>query len=110
EGPGETGGRGLVAGDEQSDQLVAQLAVGHRVAVLVAREEQHRADVLAILEVGGVAAGRDLLVDQLVHRPSLAPRALPPPPPPPRSGRRSARTAAASIGSKSGRSWSVCGA
>ena len=39
----------------------------HRLAVLVAREQQHREDVRALLEVGRRAAARDLLVDQLVH-------------------------------------------
>ena len=50
-----------MAGDQQRHQLVAQLLLGHRRAVLVARREQHRQHVVALLGVGLGAA----LVDQL---------------------------------------------
>ena len=42
ERPGQRGRGRLVAGDEQRHQLVAQLLVGQRAAVLVARGEQQR--------------------------------------------------------------------
>jgi hypothetical protein len=38
-----------VPGDEQRHELVAQLAIGHRPAVLVARCEQHREHVVGLL-------------------------------------------------------------
>ena len=63
EGPGELGGGGLVAGDEQRHQLVPQLLVGHRRAVLVAGEEHHREHVVAAL---GVATLVDQRLDLLV--------------------------------------------
>ena len=52
-----------MAGDEQGHELVAELLVGHRRAVLVAGLEQHREHVVALLV--GVAA----LVDELEHEP-----------------------------------------
>ena len=55
-----------MAGDEQGEQLVAHLGVAHRAAVLVAGGDQHREDVVALLEVLGRAALGDLAVDQLV--------------------------------------------
>ena len=45
----------LVPGDEQGDQLVAQLDVGHRPALLVARLEQDREHVVALGDVVGPA-------------------------------------------------------
>ena len=48
EAPTRARGGRLVPGDEQRHELVAQLAVGHRLAVLVARGEQHREDVVAL--------------------------------------------------------------
>ena len=50
-----------MAGHQQGHQLVAQLLLRHRRAVLVARGEQHRQHVVALLGVGLGAA----LVDQL---------------------------------------------
>ena len=64
--PGERGRGGLVAGDQQGQQLVADLGVAHRAAVLVAGGDQHREDVVALGEVLGQAALGDLGVDQLV--------------------------------------------
>ena len=49
ERPRERGRGGLVAGHQERHQLVAQLLVGHRRAVLVARLEQHAEDVVAVL-------------------------------------------------------------
>jgi len=72
ERPGQPGGGGLVAGREQGHQLVAELDVGHRTAVLVPRREQQRQHVLARL---GLAARGDLGVDQLVHGRQGAPEA-----------------------------------
>ena len=56
-----------MAGDEQRHELVAQLAVGHRLPVLVARREQHREHVVALLP--GAAALVDQGEDQLVRAP-----------------------------------------
>ena len=65
--PGQRGRRRLVAGDEQRHELVAQLDVGHRLAVLVAGEQQHREDVVALGQVGRRAAlgdqGVELAID-----------------------------------------------
>jgi hypothetical protein len=51
---------------EQRHQLVAELLVGHRAAVVVARLEEQRQHVIALLEVRCAAAGADLLEDQVV--------------------------------------------
>ena len=62
ERPRQRGRRRLVAGDQQRHELVAQLGVGHRRAVvLVAGAEQHREHVVALGDVGRRAAARDLL-------------------------------------------------
>ncbi len=66
EGPGQPGGGRFVAGEQQRHQLVAQLAVRHLRAVLEARGDQHREDVLAALELGVGAALGDLAREQLV--------------------------------------------
>ena len=42
--------------------------VAHRLAFLVAGEQQHREDVFALVEVGCLAAAGDLVIDQLVDR------------------------------------------
>ena len=68
DGPGERRRRRLVSGHQQRHQLVAQLLVGHRAAVLVAGLQQQREHVVALLEVGCAAALTDLLVDQRVGR------------------------------------------
>ena len=47
EGPGEGGRRRLVSGEQQRHELVAQLPVAHRAAVLEARREQQREHVRA---------------------------------------------------------------
>ena len=52
--------RRLVAGQEQRDELVAQLLVAHRAAVLEARARQQRQDVLALGEGRVDAPLRDL--------------------------------------------------
>ena len=66
EGPGQPGGRRLVPGQQQGEQLVADLAVGERHAVLVAGQQQPGEHVVALLEVGRGAAAGDLGVDDLV--------------------------------------------
>jgi hypothetical protein len=66
-----------VPGNQESDELVTQLFVGHRLALLVAGEQEHREDVLTLIEVGNRSAPIDLLVDQLVHEPPAVLEALP---------------------------------
>jgi len=59
-----------VAGADDRDQLVAQLFVAHRRAVVIAGAQQQREDVVSLAVVGldlG-AANRYLLVDELVER------------------------------------------
>ena len=77
--PGERRRGRLVAGAEHRDQLVAQLFVAHRAAVVVAGREQQRehvvAPLLAGLDLG--APQRDLLVDELVERLAGAQEARP---------------------------------
>ena len=77
ERPRERGGARLVPGHEQRHQLVAQLLVGHRAAVVVARLEEEREHVVALLEVGCVAARADLLEDQVVGRLERPPQCAP---------------------------------
>jgi hypothetical protein len=60
-------------GDEQGEQLVAQLVVAQPVAVLVARQQEHREDVLALGEVRGPAPAADLGKQRLVDRAHHAP-------------------------------------
>ncbi len=63
---GDGRGGGVVAGEEQGHDLVADLQVGERgLAVLVGGVDQQREDVLAAL-AGGAPAG-DLGVDQAVE-------------------------------------------
>ena len=65
--PGHRGRGRLVAGQQQRHELVAQLAVGHRLPVLVARLQQQREDVRALAPGRLLAPARDLLVDQRVE-------------------------------------------
>ena len=62
-------------GDEQRDELVAQLAVGHRLPGLVAGGEQHGEDVVALL--AGAAALLDQREDQRVGAVADLDEALP---------------------------------
>ena len=57
QGPAQRRRRRLVAGQQQGHQLVAQLEVGQRLAVLVAGLQQHREDVVVAARVGLGAAG-----------------------------------------------------
>ena len=66
EGPGQTGRRGLVSGEQQGHQLVAQLAILHRRAILEPGREQHREDVVALGEIGAAAVLGDLGIEELV--------------------------------------------
>ena len=59
------GGR-LVSRDEHRDELVADLGVRHRAAVLVARLHHQREHVGALLEVGVGLGDRDQLVEHHV--------------------------------------------
>ena len=68
-----------MAGEQQRQQLVADLLVGQPVALLVAGEQQRREDVVALLQLGlGPAAG-DLGEEDLVDGPLAAPRTPAPP-------------------------------
>ena len=71
EAPGERGRCRLVAGEQQGHQLVAQLAVLHRPAVLESRRDQGREDVVALLQIGIRPPLGDLR-EQLAHRPRAA--------------------------------------
>ena len=56
-----------MARDQQRDELVAQLAVGHGRALVVARLQEQREDVVALGQLGILPAAGDLLEDQPVH-------------------------------------------
>ena len=75
ERPAQRRGGRLVPGDEQGHQLVAQLAVRQRLAVLISRSQQQRQDVLPIAEVGRLAAAGDLREQLTVDLGELAPEA-----------------------------------
>ena len=66
-----------MARHEQRDELVAQLPVRQRLAVLVARLHEHREDVVAVGDAGVVAAAPDLRVERLVERVARADEARP---------------------------------
>src|SRR5207237_10607590 len=68
EAPGERGGRGLVPGEEQGDELVAQLLVGRGLAGLIRRSNQQRKDVATGVEARVRPALADLRVEELVRR------------------------------------------
>jgi hypothetical protein len=71
--PGQRGRGRLVAGRQQGHELVAQLGVGHRLALLVAGEQQHREHVVALGQVGRRAALRDQRVELAVDGAQVAP-------------------------------------
>ena len=70
ERPREAGRGGLVAGEQQGHQLVAELAITHLRAVLEARGQQQGEDVVAIGEVGAPPVLGDLRVEQVVGPPA----------------------------------------
>ncbi len=76
ERPRERGRGGLVSGDEEREHLVAQLLIGHRLPLLVARFHQHREDVGTTGGVAGAAPG-DLGEEHLVHLAADAHQAAP---------------------------------
>ena len=59
--------RRLMPGENEREQLVAQLLIGHGLAVLGRRLEEHGEDVAALAEVYHVAAGGDHLVSRPVE-------------------------------------------
>ena len=67
ERPRQPGGGRLVPGEQEGEQLVADLAVGEADAVLVAGRQQAGEHVVALAQVGGGAAAGDLGVEDLVH-------------------------------------------
>ena len=58
--------------EQQRDQLVAQLPIGQRFAVLVAGGQQQREDVPVRVEIRLVAPSLDLLVEHLVDTIAIA--------------------------------------
>ncbi len=82
DGPRQRRGRGLVSGGEQGEQLVGDLAVGHRAAVLVAGLQHQREHVVAFVEVPALFGLGDEPLDDGVE---LVPHDLEPAPgaPPP---------------------------
>ncbi len=79
ERPRQRGGRRLVAGDEEGEQLVADLLLAHRRAVLVAGRQQHREHVVAVLAVRAPLGDQceDDLVDAFLEAHELRERADP---------------------------------
>src|SRR5207245_7467584 len=77
EGPRERRGRGLVAGADHRHELVAQLLVGHRPAVLVGGLQQQRENIVALAHRALLAPPRDLLVQEGVQRGPGAPEPCP---------------------------------
>ena len=68
-GPGERDRRGLVAGEQQGDHLVAELPIGHRAALLVAPFEEHGEQVPPVARVSPVP------IDESSHDPVEPPHA-----------------------------------
>src|ERR1044072_3147135 len=77
--PGARGRRGLVPGPEHRHELVAQLFVAHRAAVVVTGREQQREHVVVAVRarLDLPAPQGDLLVDELVERLTGAEEARP---------------------------------
>ena len=71
--PGQAGRRGVMTGDKQRHQLVAQLRIGHRAAVLIGGTHQHCQGVGARGQVGVGAPVGDLGVEQAVGFGDTAP-------------------------------------
>ena len=70
EGPGQRERCRLVSREQQRHDLVADLALGHSGALLIAREEQHREQVAAVLARAALA---DDPVDDIVETPGRLP-------------------------------------
>ncbi len=69
-GPGEGNGGGLVPGQQEGQDFVAQLAVGHAAAIFVAGRHEHGEQVARVLSAGP-ALKNDAVHDfvELAHRP-----------------------------------------
>ena len=67
----------FVPREQDRDQLVAQLSIRQRIAVLVAGGQQQGQDVVARVAVGIVATALDLLVEHLVDAVAIADEAAP---------------------------------
>src|SRR5207245_972045 len=74
-------GRRLVAGQEQRDQLVAELRVGEGFVLVVTRGQQQTEDVAALRLIGIAAPALDLViqegVDAVAQADETAPRTVP---------------------------------
>ena len=66
-GPGDRRRRGLVAGGHERDQLIAEIGLRQRRAILVARPHQQREHVDPLLERGIATRAVDVREQQLVH-------------------------------------------
>jgi hypothetical protein len=77
ERPCERRRRGLVSGDQESDELVTELHVRQRLALLVTRLEQNRENVVALGNVRCGTAARYLVVEDVVHVRAQALKPLP---------------------------------
>ena len=75
--PGQRGGGGLVAGEQQRHELVAQLDVGERVALLGGADDETGEHVGALVQVGRHPALTDLGEHQLVELALVVDGALP---------------------------------
>ena len=67
ERPRERVGGRLVAREHECQELVAELLIGHRRAVLVARREQQRENIRAALDVARAAARGDHRIEMAVE-------------------------------------------
>src|SRR5207244_1767284 len=66
EGEGERRGGRLVTGAEHREQLIAQLAVAHRRALLIARAKQEGEHIASLLQIRLLAATANLFIQRLI--------------------------------------------